>query len=120
MGHYDSEYEKYYNSLKGKLNYSPYRSRLYDRGNSRTKRTNYLTKRIIRDLAGVLILFVFITTCKLLSNSQSKNVYNYSKKIVNENYDYSKLKAQLKNINVNYIGDRVKDVVEQLRIDEKD
>ncbi|HBC97046.1 MAG TPA: endopeptidase [Clostridium sp.] len=112
MGHYDLEYERYYKSLKGKMNYSPYRSG--------PKKTNYLTKRIIRDLAGVLILFVFVITCKLVSNSQGKYLYNYSKKIVSENYDYGKLKTQLKSININYIGDRVKDVVEQLKIDEKD
>lgn len=119
MGHYDSEYEKYYNSLKGKVNYSPYYNKLYDRNNSHNKKADYLSRRIIRDLTGALILFAFIAACKLVSTAESKNVYNYSKKVVSENYDYSKLKTQLKSINVKYIGDRAKNVIEQLRVDEK-
>ncbi|MHC6179040.1 endopeptidase [Clostridium sp. JNZ X4-2] len=119
MGHYDSEYEKYYNSLKGKVNHSPYYNKLYDRNNSHAEKANYLSRRIIRDLTGALILFAFIAVCKLVSTTESKNVYNYSKKVVSENYDYSKLKTQIKNINIKYIGDRAKSVIEQLRVDEK-
>jgi hypothetical protein len=119
VGNYDSEYEKYYNSLKRKVRYSPYYNRAGS-GDRYAKKANYLSRRIIRDLAGALILFVFIAGCKVIPTTTSKNVYSYSKKIVGQNYDYNKLKIQLKNIDVNYIGDRVKNVIEQLRVDGKD
>lgn len=119
MGHYDSEYEKYYGSLKGKFNYSPhfYGSRLYNKENYFNKKGNYLVKRIIRDLIGVLALFVFMILCKVISNPQTENIYKYSKSIINQNYDYGNLKNQLNNININYIEGKIKDTVNEIRVD---
>jgi len=117
VGYYDSEYEKYYGSLRRKLNYSPYyRERVSNKENYFNKKGNYLVRRIIRDLIGVLVLFIFIILCKVASNPQAKSVYNYSKSIINQNYNYSKLKTQLNSININYIEDRIKNTVKELRI----
>ena len=138
MGYYDSEYEKYYGSLRRKLNYSPYYrervsnngslrrklnyapgcygGKVYNKENYGNKKRGYLVKRIIRDLIGVLVLFIFIILCKVTSNPQARSVYNYSKSIINENYNYSKLKTQLNSININYVGDNIKNTIKELRV----
>lgn len=118
MGYYDSEYEKYYGSLRGKLNYTPgyYGGRTYNKESYKSKKGNYLVRRIIRDLIGVLVLFIFIILCKVTSNPQAKSVYNYSKSIINENYNYTKLKSQLNSININYVGNKIKNTVKELRV----
>ncbi|WP_373844571.1 endopeptidase [Clostridium sp.] len=118
MGYYDSEYEKYYGSLRRKLNYAPgcYGGRVYNKENCGNKKRGYLVKRIIRDLIGVLVLFIFIILCKVTSNPQARSVYNYSKSIINENYNYSKLKTQLNSININYVGDNIKNTIKELRV----
>lgn len=56
----------------------------------------------------MLVLFIFIILCKVTSNPQAKSVYNYSKSIINENYNYTKLKSQLNSININYVGNKIK------------
>ncbi|MFL0195776.1 endopeptidase [Clostridium sp. WILCCON 0269] len=119
MGRYDLEYEKYYGSLKRGINSSPYPyyGKISNRGGSFTnKKGNYLVRRIIRDLIGVLILFIFIIACKVTSNPQTKSVYNYSKEVIDQNYNYSNLKTRLKSINIKYIEDRMKNTVKQLRV----
>ncbi|BAH05838.1 hypothetical protein CKR_0787 [Clostridium kluyveri NBRC 12016] len=117
VGYYDSEYEKYYGSLRRKLNYSPYYGgKAYNKENYCNKKGNYLVRRIIRELIGVLILFIFIILCKVTSNTQAKNVYSYSKSIINQNYNYSKLKSQFNSININYVEDKIKNTVKELRV----
>lgn len=98
MGIYNSEYENYYNNMKrrGGVSYS------YKGSNSK-KEENFITRRIIRDLIGVLILFMLVLMCKGIKTPQAVAVYNYSKRIVNTNYDYKPLVEKIKGIDLSKI-----------------
>lgn len=82
MGVYNSEYENYYNSLKKRK--------------STEKNTNWFTRRLIVDLSGVLALIIFIMGCKIISTPKTLSIINYSKKIVNENFDYKGFAEKIK------------------------
>lgn len=120
LGNYDSEYQNYYNSLKGRANYSPHHDRIRSSGGFFFQKSNYLVKRIIRDLIGVLVLFAFVIVCKIVQTPQTKSVYSYSKEVVNENYDYSKIETQLKNININDIKNGAENVMNRIRVNEEE
>lgn len=107
---YNSQYEEYYNSLKNrkttnlKNNNYMYGGRNNKIGNSNTK---FLQKRIMRDLIGVFLLLVFVLGLKAFSNPKTQMVYNYSKKIVNENYDYKKVINKTKTLDVKFLEDKI-------------
>ncbi len=70
------------------------------------------SKRIIRDLIGVFLLLIFVLGLKAFSNPKTQMVYNYSKKIVNENYDYKnydykKVINKAKNLDANLVEDKI-------------
>ena len=89
-------------------------------GGSFFQKSNYLVKRIIRDLIGVLVLFAFVMICKIIQTPQTKSIYSYSKEVVDENYDYSKIEAQLKNININDIKNGTENVMNRIRVNEEE
>ncbi|ENK0556204.1 M23 family metallopeptidase [Clostridium botulinum] len=107
---YNSQYEEYYNSLKNrkttnlKNNNYMYGGRNNKIGNSNTK---FFQKRIMRDLIGVFLLLVFVLGLKAFSNPKTQMVYNYSKKIVNENYDYKKVINKTKTLDVKFLEDKI-------------
>lgn len=123
MGHYNSEYEEYYNSLKrkNKAKYNPYNNTGWGQSNTKWSlssadvRGGYLLKRIIRDLVGVLILFIFVTSCRIIVTPQTQSVYNYSKAVINQSYDYKIIGEKAKKINLNNVQDKMKSVIEQLK-----
>lgn len=82
MSSYNLEYENYYKSFNGG---SKSTSRL-PHGNP-----NNISKKIIQDLIGTLILFVFTFGCKTINLPSAQYLFQYSKKVVNENYDYKKI-----------------------------
>lgn len=115
MGNYNSEYESYYNSLKKgrKTRYFPSYNRSFD--NTAKPKKNYWLSRITRDLVGVLILFVVIISCKLVVTSKTQAVYNYSKQIINQSYDYTNLENKFKHIDIRMFQDKITNVIEELR-----
>lgn len=117
MGNYNSQYEDYYSSLKKKnrIRNSPYQNTGYNSIDIRKPKGKYLFRRITRDLIGVLILFMFIIGCKLVVTPQTQNVYNYSKGVINQNYDYGALKEKAKNIDFNKLQDKMTNIIEQIR-----
>ncbi len=119
LGNYDSEYQNYYNSLKGRANYSPSYDRVSNTGGFFFQKGNFLVRRIIRDLIGVLVLFIFVIGCKTIQMPQTKSIYSYSKEIVDKNYDYSKIEAQLKNINISDIENGAKNVMNRIRVNQE-
>lgn len=115
MGHYNLQYEEYYNGLSGKAKYSP----RYDRNrkhDNKLNKINYITRRVIRDLTGVLVLSIVVLGCRIVSTPQTKAVYNYSKKIVNQTYDYTEFKQNLTKINLKSIDSTVKNVINRIQI----
>lgn len=117
MGNYNSEYEDYYSSLKKKnrIRNSPYQHNSYNAGNTGRVKGNYWIRRITRDLLGVFILFIFIIGCKLIVTPQTQTAYNYSKKVLNQNYDYGVLKEKTKSIDFTKLQDKFTNIIEQIR-----
>ncbi|MGO5066005.1 MULTISPECIES: M23 family metallopeptidase [unclassified Clostridium] len=107
---YNSQYEEYYNSLKNRKN-TNLRNNNYIYGGSNDRRGNFnssfFQKRIVRDLVGVFLLLVFVLGIKAFSNPKTQMVYNYSKKIVNENYDYKKVINKAKDLDVKFLEDKL-------------
>ncbi|WP_353505399.1 M23 family metallopeptidase [Clostridium sp. Marseille-Q2269] len=107
---YNSQYEEYYNSLKNRKsnnlrnnNYSPVS------WNNRRENSNknFFQKRIIRDLVGVFLLLVIVLGLKAFSNSKTQMVYNYSKKMVDQNYDYKAVMNKAKTLDVKLLEDNI-------------
>lgn len=94
MGHYNSQYESYYNSIVNRKgsNASNYNSGFY-----KSKKQNWIVRRFIRDLSGVLVLTVLVIGCKFIVTPQTSAVYNYSKNIIDNNFDYVGLIDNIKN-----------------------
>ena len=66
-------------------------------------------------MIGVLILFIFIIGCKIIITPQTQSVYNYSKKVLNENYDYGSLIEKTKSIDLNKLQDKITNIIEQIK-----
>lgn len=108
MGNYNPQYRDYYNSMLNKNNnYSPYYG-------SNNKKSNFIVKRITIDLIGVLALFIVVTFCKLVVTPNTQKVYEYSKKIVNENYDYKKAISTVKSFKFNDVKEKSEDYIEKV------
>lgn len=98
MGSFNSEYENYYSNLRKRNISKPgYRMK-----NNSTKKTDlsFIERRIITDLIGVLVLFCLIISCRLIVNPTTKAIYQYSKNIVSENYDYKGALSRIEGISV--------------------
>lgn len=107
MGNYNSQYENYYHNLVNKRrNYGGYG---YSSQNNKSFNLDgkFILKRLMRDLIGVFILFLFIITCKLVVTPQTTAAYNYSKEFVNKSYDYKQTINYIKTFNFNNTEDKV-------------
>lgn len=109
MGNFNSQYENYYNTLSKKgygQNKLPYKRQ------SNIKESIFSKRKLLRtfeiQLIGTVVLFLFAFTCKLYVNPQTKMVYNYSKNIVNENFDYKSAILYVKSIDVNNLVKSIK------------
>ncbi|NMM64542.1 M23 family metallopeptidase [Clostridium sp. P21] len=109
MGSYNSEYENYYNSLrkKSRATYLPSYNNSFTADKKENNLENYWTRRIIRDLVGVFILFVFVIVCKAVHNTKTMSVYNYSKEVLNENYDYKVFFSRTKKLDLRKLQDDI-------------
>lgn len=117
MGNYNSKYEDYYNCLKreNKIRNSPYQYNSYNIGKIGGSRENYWIRRITRELVGVLILFVFVIGCKVIVTPQTQTVYNYSRKVLDQNYNYTALIEKAKSIDLNKLQDDFTSIIERVR-----
>lgn len=116
MGNYNSEYESYYNSLKntGRATYSPsYNNKSFS--GLKGIGGSHLGKRIIRELSGVLILFIFVIGCRVIVTPETQAVYKSSKEILNENYDYKSLEKKIRTIDLKNLQDNIINAIEQLK-----
>lgn len=115
MGNYNSQYESYYSSLANrKKNYGSY-NYSYNNRKGFNLDGNFLLKRLIRDLIGVFILFAIIIVCKLLVTPQTTAVYNYSKAMINKNYDYKNLITTVKQLDIKQTEEKVTDWLENVK-----
>ncbi|MFT5872757.1 MAG: hypothetical protein ACI8WT_001693 [Clostridium sp.] len=94
MGNYNTQYQSYYNNLakkqRGTNNFGSEKNR-------QSRISNFYTKRLTRELIGVLALFIFILFCKVVVTTKTQYVYDHSKEIINKQYDYSTLIDKAKN-----------------------
>lgn len=119
MGRYNSQYEDYYSLLRKKNNIRhpvKYNSNGFNNNSkNRNSQSNYFMKRIIRDLSGVLILFLVIISCKVMVNPKTQAVYSYSKQLINKTYDYKTIVAQIENIKFNDLQNWFQNFIENLK-----
>lgn len=122
MGNYNSQYESYYSKFTGnKRNNNPYSNYLYRNNASSSNKVsgNYFTRRLLRELIGVFCLLFLVLVCKVIVTPQTQAVYNYSKNIVDNNYDYTYLIETVKSINISdmkNINEKVQDSIEALKV----
>lgn len=108
MGNFNSQYQDYYSTLRGK-----------QKGvkvlKDSSAKANRVYKRVLRDLIGALILFVLVLGCKTISTNNTLAVYNYSKKVVNENYDMTRVKESLCKLNFIGLQDKIRNLLEEAK-----
>lgn len=109
MGNYNSQYESYYSSMVNKR--KKYNYGINHRESFKID-GNFFIKRAVRDLIGVFILFVFVLGCKLISTPQTTVAYNYSKSILEQNFDYKTAINAIKNMNAKGIENKITDWID--------
>lgn len=95
MGNYNAQYQSYYNSLAKRQRGG--KNTTFD-NNKQSRRMNFYIKRLTLQLIGVLVLFIFVLICKVVVTPKTQYVYNYSKEVINKQYDYGALIEKAKDI----------------------
>ena len=115
MGSYNTQYQSYYNNLAKKQRGI---NKFSSENNKQSWISNFYIKRLIRELVGVLVLFIFVLLLKVVVTPKTQYAYNFSKEVINKQYNYSDLigkveRIRVKNIEtitVNFI-DKVKNII---------
>lgn len=119
MGNYNSYYESYYNRLLNKSgndgaynssNKIDYRKRHY-----KTDEDNPFVKLIIRQLTGVLILFLFVLICRLVVTPRTAAAYKFCENMINKEYDYKEIVLKVKNLKVQDFQEKIVYGIEKIR-----
>ena len=95
MGNYNMQYQSYYNNLAKKQRGT---NNFASESNKQGRRSNFYIKRLTRELIGVLVLFIFVLICKVVVTPKTQYAYNYSKEVINKQYDYSTLIDKAKGV----------------------
>lgn len=122
MGNYNSQYESYYAKIAGKKNYNGYNSGSsyrynYDK-NSGGLLQGYFAKRFVNELIGVLCLILLVFMCKLVKVPETKMIYEYTKNMVNQDFEYEKLLEKVKNTKYTDVQLYVENLIGNMRIGE--
>lgn len=117
MGNYNTQYQNYYSGMAGKKR--TYGGYGYNGGGVEKNSIldgKSIIKRFTFDLIGTLALFIFVIVCKLIVTPETMKIYNYSKEMVNYNYDYKNIYTKLKAIDVSKINvnDIQNEIIEQI------
>ena len=118
MGSYNSEYQEYYDSMikKKSKGFSFGRNGLQDKIFSKKA----IIRRVIQELLGGVLLFLSIVFFKTNALPQNKVIYSNSKKIMHQNYDYTKIHNDIKSIHItefNNNEEAISDWLESLKVD---
>jgi murein DD-endopeptidase MepM/ murein hydrolase activator NlpD len=119
MGSYNSQYESYYSKIvNNKKNHSAYGNNYntYSSSGRREDGGNYIMRRLLRELIGVLCLFLLVIICKSIVTPQTTAVYNYSKQVVNKTYDYTKLINNIESTNYSDIQEDIENYIEAIKV----
>lgn len=112
MGNYNMQYQSYYNNLARKQKKS---KNFGSQNNRQSSESNFYLKRLTRELVGVLVLFIFVIFCKVIVTTQTQQVYNYSKKVINKEYDYKVIVEKLKGIKLEDIEASTIAVIDKIK-----
>ncbi len=112
MGNYNMQYQGYYNNLgkkqRGTNNFA-------SASNRQSKGANFYIKRLTRELTGVLALFIFVLFCKVVVTPNTQYIYNYSKEVINKQYDYSTLIDKAKGVKLKNIETITVNFIEKVK-----
>jgi murein DD-endopeptidase MepM/ murein hydrolase activator NlpD len=100
MGSYNSQYESYYSHLTNRGN--SYKN-INRKMNGKNLDTFSLSKRLIGDLIGVLVLFSSTLVCKMGILPNSEKVYVQCKSVVNSKFDYTNLENSISKFNIRQV-----------------
>jgi len=95
MGNYNTQYQSYYNNLAKKQRGS---NKFSSESNNQSRITKFYIKRVTQELIGVLVLLIFVLFFKVVVTPKTQYVYNYSKKVINMEYNYSNLLSKAKDV----------------------
>jgi murein DD-endopeptidase MepM/ murein hydrolase activator NlpD len=120
MGMYNSQYESYYSRLvSGNRSRGIYKPGYPYRNNSRASAggitKEYIIKRLMFELIGVLCLFSIIIFCKLIMTPQTEAVYVYSKAVLDKTIDYNELLQNIKSIDIIEVENRIEDFIDEMK-----
>lgn len=88
MSSFNSQYEEYYSRVN--------RGRRDKRERKEKKPRAYrIGARLIRDLFGVLVLFLIVISCRAIETPETQAVYKYSKAVLNKTYNYNEIKNSI-------------------------
>lgn len=119
MGNYNSQYESYYSTMVNKRkNNKGYK---YNSNSSRSPLgfkldKSFFLRRLIQDLIGVFLLFTFVIVCELVVTTQTEAAYNFSKQVINKNYDLTDAAASLKKLEFKDVEDKVTSLIEGIKV----
>ena len=100
MGNYNTQYQSYYNNLARKQKGS---KRFSSESNKQSSISSFYIKRLTRELVGVLALAIFVLILKASVTPKTQYVYNYSKEVINKQYNYSTLIYKVNGVRFNDI-----------------
>jgi len=113
MGSFNTSYESYYTNLKSHkegVNRLP----LISKDKNKKGKSSVIARRIVQELTGVLILFIFVLTISSLKIPEADRIYRQSKELVSKNYDFSALWKGIKGMNVNALMDNAEEYIDKL------
>lgn len=112
MGNYNTQYQSYYNNL-GKKQRGV--NKFSSENNSQNRITKFYIKRVTKELIGVLALLIFVLFFKVVVTPKTQYVYNYSKQVINKQYNYSTLLGKAKNVKFKDIQGRTVNFLEKVK-----
>ncbi|KOA21278.1 stage II sporulation protein Q [Clostridium homopropionicum DSM 5847] len=113
MGHYNSQYESYYNSIVNKRNSNV---NSLNSSFSGSKKENWIARRLTQELLGVLLMAMLLIFCRVYETPQTQAVYSFSKSIVSNNVDYVRIIDQIKLISTgDNLHDKAIEVIDNLK-----
>ena len=114
MSGYNSQYEEYYKVIKNgrNRNFDFYRGST-SRNNKRKPRSMW--DKLIKQLIGTAVLFLIVIICKLIVTPETKAFYNYSKEVVNKNYNYKKIYSKINTVQFKNLEDEFIKYVEKIK-----
>ena len=111
MGIYNNSYESYYSNLK---NSKGNKSRLPLTSKGKKGISSFIARRIVQELTGVLILFIFVLIISSLNNPEADKIYNQCKAMIRKSYDFSAVWKGIKGIEISTLTEDAEEYIDKL------